>query len=237
MMKVVSKLAVIAFTIITIACLAGCNNGISKEEYNRISEELEKLKSIETDIEPDDSVSLNEYDGVVSELSDIKRENQNLKKLIRPRISEFPEFKAVVSGWESFNTLFNGTDSFFDTWIKANKIGTSFVPTDFLCFNESTGLFLWLALLNDDSDSDTRGFETVDFPGGLYVSAVAIDNDIKNLLEVEEYLKNWVNEQNNFELDIGSGRHRMTQVLTSDESTEALGYGQLEVLIPIKKKY
>jgi hypothetical protein len=121
-------------------------------------------------------------------------------------------------------------------WILCNEAGSLFTSPDFLCFNEPMS-FLWLKLLPDDK-VDTKGFEMIDFLGGLYVSAIAIDENIDDLMKTIDYLKNWVNKQDNFELDFRPGRYRMTRRFTADETSEvfekALGYGQLEVFIPIK---
>jgi hypothetical protein len=153
--------------------------------------------------------------------------------MFRPRINEFPPCKAVASGWkEDFEGLFD----FMGTWIPGDKVGSPFTSPDFLCFNEPMN-FLWLKLLSDDK-VDTKEFEVIDFLGGLYVSAIVIDENIDDLIATINHLKNWVNEQDNFELDFRPGRYRMTCRLTSDKTSKvikkALGYDQLEVFIPIK---
>lgn len=153
--------------------------------------------------------------------------------MFRPRINEFPACRAVASGWKgNFGEIFG----FMNAWIPGDTVGSPFTSPDFLCFNEPFS-FLWLKLLQDDK-VDTKGFEMIDFSGGLYVSAIAINNDFDDLAKTIDYLKNWVNEQANFELDFRSGRYRMTRRFTSDESVgtweKSLGYGQIEVFIPIK---
>jgi hypothetical protein len=153
--------------------------------------------------------------------------------MFRPRINEFPFCKAVASGWKGD---IGGVLDFMGAWISGNEADSPFISPDFLCFNEPMN-FLWLKLLPDDK-VDTKGFELIDFSGGLYVSAIAMDENIDDLLKTIEHLKTWVNEQDNFELDFRLGRYRMTCRFTSDETSEAfekaLGYGQLEVFIPIK---
>lgn len=149
--------------------------------------------------------------------------------MLRPRINEFPACKAVASGWKGD---FGGVLDFMHTWILGDKTSLPLKNLDFLCFNEPMN-FLWFKILSDDK-VDTKGFEMIDFSGGLYISAIAIDENIDDLMKTIDYLNNLVNEQENFELDFCPGRYRMTQLLTSDETKEALGYGQLEVFIPIK---
>jgi len=151
--------------------------------------------------------------------------------MFRPRINEFPPCKAVASGWKGD---FRGVLDFMGEWISGDGAGSPFASPDFLCFNEPME-FLWIKLLPND-EVDTKGFEMIDFSGGLYVSAIAIDDNIEDLMKTINDLKNWVKEHN-FELDFRSGRYRMTRRFTSEESSEvfqkALGYSQLEVFIPI----
>ncbi len=153
--------------------------------------------------------------------------------MFRPRINALPPCKAVASGWKE---EFGGVLDFMEAWISGDEVGSPFISPDFLCFNEPMS-FLWLKLLPNEK-VDTKGFEMFDFLGGLYVSAIAIDDDIDDLLKTIDNLINWINGQDSFELDFRPGRYRMTRRFTSDESSEviekALGYGQLEVFIPIK---
>lgn len=153
--------------------------------------------------------------------------------MFRPYINEFPPCKAVASGWKGD---FGGVLDFMGAWISGDEAGSPFTSPDFLCFNEPMS-FLWLKLLPDDK-VDTKGFEIIDFFGGLYVSAIAIDENMDDLMKTIDSLKNWVKEQDNFDLDFRQGRYRMTRRFTSDKTSEAfekaLGYGQLEVFIPIK---
>ncbi|MDF2544083.1 MAG: hypothetical protein K0S47_3801 [Herbinix sp.] len=153
--------------------------------------------------------------------------------MFRPCINEFPPCKAVASGWKED---FGGVLDFMGAWIPGDEVGSPFISPDFLCFNEPMS-FIWLKLLPDDK-VDTKGFEIIDFFGGLYVSAIAIDENIDDLMKTIDSLIQWIDEQDNFELDYRPGRYRMTRRFTSDETSEviekALGYGQLEVYIPIK---
>ncbi|WOO35869.1 hypothetical protein R2R35_19025 [Anaerocolumna sp. AGMB13020] len=151
--------------------------------------------------------------------------------MFRPRINEFQTCKAVASGWKG---EFQGVLEFMDEWISGDEASSPFTSPDFLCFNEPMD-FLWIKLLPNDK-VDTKGFEIIDFLGGLYVSAIAKDDNIEDLMKTINDLKIWINEHN-FELDFRSGRYRMTRRITSDKTSEvleqALGYGQLEVFIPI----
>ena len=153
--------------------------------------------------------------------------------MFRPRINEFPACAAVASGWKDD---FPGVLEFMGVWIAGSDVGSPFTGPDFLCFDDPMK-FMWIKLLPDDK-ADAKGFEMINFSGGLYVSAIAVNGDIDDLTATIENLKNWVNGQAGFELDFRPGRYRMTRRFTSDESAEtwekSLGYGQLEVFIPVK---
>ncbi len=192
----------------------------------------------------DKVLSVNEMQSVTSSVMerfvDYEENMVNVKRLfelnsrlrqLRPHINEFPSFKAVSSGWiEGWNEeLLN---NFMNVWI-SDKLPPDLTPHDFLCFGNVPNTFMWLRVL-PNANIDTEGFELVDFVGGLFISAIAIDNNMGDTTATIEYLENWVNEQDNFELDYGPGRYRMSHMLTSDKTFEALGYHQLNIFIPVK---
>ncbi len=158
--------------------------------------------------------------------------NSKLKQL-RPHISEFPSsFKAVSSGWTQ------GWDEeklnrFMMKWI-SDILPSDLTPQDFLCHD--AGNFMWIRVLTNDALNtiDTEDYEVIDFLGGLYISAVAIDDNMGDVMSTIAYLENWVREEDNFELDYGPGRYRMTHMLTLPKTFEALGYHQLKIFIPVK---
>ena len=153
--------------------------------------------------------------------------------MFKPRVSEFPACKAAASGWKDG---FAGVLDFMGAWVNGEETGSPFVNPDFLCF-DAPMKFMWMVLL-PDGETDARGFELTDFSGGLYVSAIAINDDTDDLLKTIDNLLNWVNGQANFEADFRPGRYRMTRRFTTDASVEtwerSLGYGQLEVFIPVR---
>lgn len=222
------KTAIIILAIIMAMGLTACSSGgVTQEEYDSVLNELNSLKNENNN---SNNISQEEYNKIVDELNSLKNENNDLNKMLRPHISEFPACKAVASEWsKNLNNLFD----FMFAWVSGPGYETaSTLPQDYLCYDEQAG-FLWFVILPNEPE-DTKGYELIDIPGGLYVSAIAIDDNNSDLNKTIDYLKNWVDEQDNFELDFSPGRYRMTHVLTSEETTKALGYGQLEVFIPIK---
>ena len=155
--------------------------------------------------------------------------------MFRPKIYEFPISYAAATGWKE---NIAGTFAIWGTWMSADEINSPFASPDFLLYNEQMG-FNWIRLLQDKPE-DTKGFEIIDFLGGLFVSAIAKNNDMEDMDKTIENLINWVNEQENIELDFSPGRYRMSRRFTSNKSVETLekdlGYGQLEMFIPIINK-
>lgn len=228
------KTVIIIFAAIMLIGMTACNSsGVTQEEYDSVLFELNNLKNENTD---SNIISQKEYESVVNELNNLKDNGNNLNKAFRPHINEFPASIAVASGWKNnYNDVFD----FMFTMIPGDA-NSLYERPNFICTsNEEPASWLWLKLLEDEN-ADTKGFELLDFVGGLYVSAIAIDDNQVDMQKTINELKNWVNEQENFELDFGQGRYQMTSRITSDETSEALdealGYGQLEIFIPIKIK-
>jgi len=92
----------------------------------------------------------------------------------------------------------------------------------------------------DTSKFNTSGFEIIDFEGGLYATATAIDpdNDKDSMQKTIQEVKEWVNQSKFFELDFDMKRKRcfMSQRPLGDKAESTMDYVQVEVFIPIKKK-
>lgn len=82
--------------------------------------------------------------------------------------------------------------------------------------------------------TDTGGYDVVDFPGGLYAVAVSIDEDDEDGERVYAAIKDWTRESGVFALDERPGHYTMFHVITPDEAYEAMGYRQLDILVPIR---
>ena len=75
---------------------------------------------------------------------------------------------------------------------------------------------------------------SIEVPNLLALSAISINDNMGDFMSTVAYLENWIREQSDFDFDFRPGRYQMTQVITSPKTTKALGYGQLEIYIPIK---
>ena len=114
---------------------------------------------------------------------------------------------------------------------------------DFMPWNDDTGKEFWLysTLGIDIEKFDTSGFEIIDFEGGYYATAAAIDPDDGNTESMDktnQEIKDWVNQSKFFELDFDMRRNRcfMTQMPLGDKAKDVMDYAQLEIFIPINNR-
>jgi predicted transcriptional regulator YdeE len=114
----------------------------------------------------------------------------------------------------------------------------------FMLWNDDPvkGFWLYSVMGIDIEKFDTSGFEVIDFEGGYYATATAIDpDDRKNdesIVETYQEIIDWVNQSKFFELDFDMKRNRcfMSQMPLGDKAKGAMDYAQLEIFIPIKSK-
>ena len=138
------------------------------------------------------------------------------------------------------------SDEFFrimkQLWVNVVDRHTDIFPRDFMPFNDDTGKNYWLYSISgiDIGKFDTSGFEIIDFEGGYYATATAIDpdNSKDSLPQTIQEVKDWVNQSKFFELDFDMKRTRcfMSQMPLGDNERDVMDYAQLEIFIPIKPK-
>lgn len=145
------------------------------------------------------------------------------------RIVDLPGAKMATSGNQDLG-------AFDQWWSHLDKERTDrFFPRDFMWYDPELKQLIWFYAL-PPGVSDTGGYETVDFPGGLYAAAVSKDQDDSDGERVYQAVKDWVQKSGCFELDERPGRYTMFHVITSDAAYRAMGYRQLDLYIPIKAK-
>lgn len=153
------------------------------------------------------------------------------------RIISLPKFRAASSGVDKeFNFSPNGILGKFDRYFSAIKPleRDSFMPRDFLFFDEEKqGMVWWWALSEDMEDGSN---EVISFEGGYYITYVYKDGDEetngKLYNEALEYIKN----SDIFELDIRENHYAMGHIITPAEIIKAQGWAQMETFIPVKLK-
>lgn len=143
------------------------------------------------------------------------------------RIIELPGAKMVTSGNEDL-------DGFDQWWSRVDRERKDrFFPRDFMWFDPETKSLVWSYALSDGV-TDTGGYQTIDFPGGLYAVAISKDGDDRDGERVYQSVKEWVQASGCFALDERPGRYTMFHVITSDAAFGVMGYRQLDLFVPIK---
>ena len=150
------------------------------------------------------------------------------------RMIKTPEF---VPGSEDFFRIMK------QLWTNVVDRHKDIFHRDFMPWNDDTGKGFWLysTMGIDIEKFDTSGFEIIDFEGGYYATATAIDPDDGNTESMDktnQEIKDWVNQSKFFELDFDMRRNRcfMTQMPLGDKAKDVMDYAQLEIFIPIKPK-
>ena len=153
------------------------------------------------------------------------------------RIVELPKCKMVSSGYALGEAPFakGGTlERFMDWWSQYDKSRTDrWFPRDFLMFGREQDALIWLYAIPDDAAVDCA-YDIIDFEGGLYAAAVAIDGDFEDEQRVYGGVKEWVNSSAVFALDEKEGHYDLCHVITPEHAHKAMGYMQLEIYVPIK---
>lgn len=148
-------------------------------------------------------------------------------------IVRIPRFRAVTSGLVTFEELFGGG---FEPWQEAHNDlfkPVIFDAADFLCGTEGKAEWIW-AIRDEVTKEDVAPYEIVEFPGGLYAVAVSVDGDGESNSRVRSKTEKWL-ESTNFTVD--RDRALMGHMIyPDDEITEGLGYQQMNLYMPVKRK-
>lgn len=153
------------------------------------------------------------------------------------RIVELPQCKMVSSGCSTEQNPFaeNGLLMRFNRWWSAldTQREDKFFPRDFMWFDRENGGLVWYYAITSPPE-DMQGFELIDFPGGLYASAVSKDGDDVDGTRVYNGIKDWIHHSGCFDINEYPDHYDMFHVITSKTAFKALGYNQLEIFVPIK---
>jgi GNAT superfamily N-acetyltransferase len=128
----------------------------------------------------------------------------------------------------------------FDRWFSEvdKQRRDRFFARDFMWYDPVTHGTCWWYALEPGMDVP-QDFETVDFEGGLYASAVSRDEDDRDGQRVYRGIKHWVEHSDCFEPDERPGHYSMYHIIGTPGIKEAMGYSQLEIYMPIcvKKRH
>lgn len=153
------------------------------------------------------------------------------------RIISLPPFKAASSGVdEEFDFSSDGILGKFDKYFSAIKPSDrdSFMPRDFLFFDEEKQGMVWWWALSEDMDDGCN--EVVDFEGGYYITYVYKDGDEETNGKLYNQALEYIKNSDIFELDIRHNHYAMGHIVTPSEIIKAQGWAQMETFIPIKLK-
>jgi len=146
------------------------------------------------------------------------------------KIITLPKCRMVTSGLEGdqkkFNKMWNELDQ---------KRKDKFFPRDFMFFDEKTQETVWLYAVEEwVTENDTKGFEIIDFEGGIYATDIAPQKPYEEALKVYNVIQDWVNSSKAFALDVNEKRPQLWHVVGTSLTDKALGYRQIEIFVPIK---
>lgn len=186
---------------------------------------MEEISTFEKQISEDDIC--NDYEETQFGL----KEANTMNGVPDVRLVSLPACKMVSSGFGSFDE-----DNFdrFDKWFSKFPTNPFEMPKDFLWYDPEKNASVWWYVFSDDIDPE--GFSIIEFDGGLYAAAVSKDGDDEDGNRVFNGIKKWIEDSQTFKLDERPNHYTMSHIVTSPEIQEALGYAQLEILVPIKKQ-
>ena len=195
--------------------------------YERVSELEEKMNTIESD-NIEETINFDESETAKK----VSLNDLNYVSIPDIRVVLLPECKMVSSGYGFF-----GEEKFdrFDRWFSnVSKNSMWEMPQDFLWYDPEKGSSVWW-YVKPDYDLDTQDFDIVDFEGGMYATAVSRDGDDEDGNRVHAGIKKWIEKSGVLELDVRPGHYTMCHIITDNRVKEALGFYQLEILVPVKK--
>ena len=190
----------------------------------------EKAKEIETHLTNVD------YIGKPSNVNRLLDVTEKIKKAPEVRIVELPQFRAVTSGYQTFDEIFS--DGGFEKWVGANNRlirNLLYACADFMWHEDGKTVWDW-AVYDWVTEDDTAPYKIREVEGGLYAAAISVDGDDDINGRVYEGIKKWV-ETSGFEPDERPGHQTLCNMPNpTNEIKQALGYHQLDILVPVKVK-
>ena len=150
------------------------------------------------------------------------------------RVIKLPKMKMVSSGaitnMKDFDT--------FDKWWSSIDMTNYITPRDFMQFNKQKNCMEWLFAIPNEF-VETKPYEIIDFPGGLYVVGTAKDSE-EDCDMVKKEVYEWVSKSDFFELadsrNDTSERYELAHVITPKIFKEKCGYHLSDLFIPIITK-
>ena len=147
------------------------------------------------------------------------------------RVINIPKMKMVSSGAITNMEEFDA----FDNWWSNIDMSNYITPRDFMQFNKQKNCMEWLFAI-PNGFTETKGYEIIDFNGGLYAVGTAKDTE-DDCEKVKKEVRDWVLQSSCFELEDyknkSSERYEMAHVITPKTFKEKCGYHLSDLFIPI----
>lgn len=153
------------------------------------------------------------------------------------RVISLPAFKAASSGVDKyFDFSSEGLLGKFDTYFSAIKPcdRDSFMPRDFLYFDEENQGMVWIWALSEDMNDG--GNEIIDFEGGYYLTYVYKEGDEEANGKLYEEALKYIEDSDILALDVRPNHYSMGHIITPAEIIQVQGWAQMETFIPVKLK-
>lgn len=153
------------------------------------------------------------------------------------RLISLPPFKAASSGVDiNFDFSPNGILGKFNEYFSVIKPSDrdSFLPRDFLYFDEETQGMVWMWALSEEMDAGEN--EVIDFDGGYYLTYSYRDGDEEANKKLYGEALKYIEDSEILKLDVRSNHYAMGHIITPAEIIKAQGWAQMETFITIKLK-
>lgn len=151
------------------------------------------------------------------------------------RIVSLPPFRAVSSGPDpSADFGPDGVLGKFDAYMSRVRPQSrdSFLPRDFLFFDEQQKALVWWYALVDGMD--LGGHDVAEFDGGLYLTYVYRDGDEAENGRLYRAALEHISSSPIYETDIRPNHYPMGHIITPPQLIQAQRFAQMETYIPIR---
>lgn len=159
-----------------------------------------------------------------------------MSKLHNMRAIEIPRFRAVSSGFKTFDEIFG--ENGFGQWTGTHRYvirDLIYASPDFMWHEGDKNVWIW-AINDNVTEADTEPYEIVEFEGGMFLVATGDENDNDDLNETVNCMMKWIEQSDVFEYGDfpKSGMCHMPN--GGGAIDKVLDIAQQEIFLPLKFK-
>ncbi len=153
------------------------------------------------------------------------------------RIVSLPPFTAVTSGPDpkadfSPSGILGKFNEYFSAITPSQR--DSFLPRDFLFFNQEAGGLEWWYAYEDYMPDG--GYAKVRFDGGCYITYTYRDHDEDTNHRLYQEAMDFLSESSALMSDERPGHYAMGHIITPPAIIKAQGFALMEALVPVKPR-